>query len=376
MIRPFLLVYGEFDTTAPPSQGILLQGLLDAVGVPATYSEYPYGHSFPDEVPELDAELYAFFDQYVKNADSGEHGDPPLVVDSFTSVEIPEDGTTVEVELSGSGFSATDVFEFSPVGEVVLDSSSFLSDTVWRLVLRADSAPEFVDVDLTLARASGAESVQVAAAFRVVPTDPGLSIQSVDPLEIRRGQVVRMTIQGSGFTEATTVAPDAASLGVVYDRNNDSMLVGADGSWLSLDVSVSLFASTSQRGITLSDGADSVTGNGSLRFFPGWYDELDSATTSALAEDQKTVDSDPDLDRLPNLIEVGMGSAVLEPNWATYPLMQRDVLVEGVRYTLSYPKVVEWIRFTIEHSTNMIDWSTEGVSAESLNGYGALRADL
>ncbi|MFT4901020.1 MAG: acetyl esterase/lipase [Lentimonas sp.] len=357
----FLLVYGTQDTTAPPAQGILLQGLLNEVGVYAHYSEYPYGHSFPTDTPELNTEIYDFFEQYLKNPALEL---PILRLDTFDTIGIPDDGTTVEVTLTGAGFSAEDAISFEPLDEIVVQSQTFVSSSEWRLTLVANAASQYASASVTLYNPNLDVSVERQNAVQVVSTVTPLTVTAISPTELRRGQTTVVTVTGTGFTENTTIAPSGSARGARYD-NEDSKTVSEGGTVLTLEVTLSTQASTGMRSIIVTEGESSVEPSRIFTVTEGWYDTINWGDLDSELRERS---DDPDKDGLANLMEAALGTNPSEPTRNQYPLLAIYQLDEnGKEFELRYPKPNDWMEIKIQHSTDLINWTEAGVSEEVID---------
>ena len=249
---PFLLLYGEFDTTAPAQQGQLLHDLLTTVGVDAALQILPYTHDFPTNTPQMDADIYAFFDRHLKPPVQ------PLAISGVSTARLVP-GTTATVTVTGTSFAATDTFVIGPSAMGVrITSTSFVDKNSWQLTLALSATAKVGKRDLTVKNLAGT-AVKASQLFSVEvdappPSTTPLSLVALSTNKVEQGKTVSVNLSGTGLTSGLKVSFAPSALGV---RVDGSIVVAADGTSAVLSITATSTATVGLRDVvvTLANGS-------------------------------------------------------------------------------------------------------------------------
>ncbi len=247
---PSLLLYGEFDTTAPAQQGQLLHDRLTTAGVESELQILPYGHDFPADTPEMNADMYAFFDRHLKA--------PPEVL-GLTGVSPSRlvTGQTVAVTVSGTAFAASDMLTIGPAAlGVRIASATYVDAHTWNLSLVVSATATLGKRDLVITNAAGTK-VTAGQIFSVEAASPPvttLTLAALTPGVVEQGKTADVVLTGTGLTSGLTLTFAPTANGV---RVDGAITVAADGKSATFKLAASAVAMLGKRDlvVTLSSGA-------------------------------------------------------------------------------------------------------------------------
>lgn len=170
---------------------------------------------------------------------------------------------------------------------------------------------------------------------------------------VKYGGISETELDGNNrsVTTATSSGSKSIILGdslVFYNRRSDEGYIDELKIGLSLG---SLFA----------NAPDPVTKSN----LEAWSERVPWGTTSPALRGAL---ADPDGDSMVNLLEMALGQDPTKSQSISYPKTQSITRADGsVKYILSYPKEDPLARFLITRSTDLINWTSEGLSQEYFN---------